>query len=150
MNETVTISDVRIKTLANGRELFIIQDSSGQEYSTMKRELAERARTWKGGLAMLTFDVKEKNGFVNRYLNAVDEAPMSNGNAGFTVDTPQRDPDERRIDIARSVALKAAIDLACHGQLDMTAPADLTKVANFLVGWLLEGHEALVEEDIPF
>lgn len=150
-NDTVVIDDVRIKTLRDGRDLFIIKDQSGTEYSTMKRELAEKARTWKGGPALLSFDIKQNGDFTNRYLNDVQAAQApSNGNLGFTIDVPQADPDEKRKDIARSVALKCAIDLACAGQLDTNNPDSITKVADYLVGWLLEAHEQMEESEIPF
>lgn len=150
-NDTVVIDDVRIKTLPDGRELFIVKDQAGTEYSTMKRELAEKARTWKGGPAMLSFDIKEKPGqsgqmFTNRYLNDVQAAQTSNG-GGFTIEAPH---DSKREDIARAVALKAAIDLASNGMLDTATPTAITTVADFFFTYLIEGHQQMVEDDIPF
>lgn len=140
MHATVKIEDVKIKTLNDGRELFIVVDGSGKDYTTMKREIAELARTWKGGEAMVEYDEKQNGQYTNRYLNKIMQAPMhdsnGSGNNGFTIEAPQQQPGEKEQNIAKSVALKAAVELAAAGKLDTNTPQDLLKVAGFFLDWL--------------
>jgi len=97
-----TVEDVRMRTLNDNREIFIVM-MNGKELSTFKRELAASAKALLNQQAKLLYDTKQNGQYTNYWLNEVESAAAQ-------AEIP-RELDTRQFDIRRAVALKAAIEM---------------------------------------
>jgi hypothetical protein len=156
-----TISDVRLKELPTGVTLYLLKDSQGQEYSTRNRDLArvaEEAHT-SGQHVHLDYDEKKNDrGFTNRYLNAVrpiaDGSPMTtvgqamqeaqaaqaNRPAGLFDDAepePAVVQTDKDMQIAKAVALKAAVDVLQYLPENQRTVANVETAAEHFTRWLV-------------
>jgi hypothetical protein len=146
------ISEVETKTLPTGTILYLIKDSKGKEYSTVDRAIAQEAYALVGTSQTAHIDYTEKKnerGFVNRYLNAFSIQPDEGGfkapakaeapPAGLFDDTaPPSEEGRRELQIAKAVALKAAVELLQYFEPEDRTSTNVTGIAEYFTQWLLE------------
>ena len=103
MAETMigTVEDVRMRTLNDNREIFIVK-MNGKELSTFKRELAASAKALLNQQAKLLYDTKQNGQYTNYWLNEVESAAAQ-------TEIRREGITQTQIDIRRSVAVKLAI-----------------------------------------
>ena len=140
------ISEVQTKTLPTGVVIYIVK-AAGKEYSTRDRSLAQIGYRAVGSDVLLDYDEKKNDkGFTNRYLNHI--APVDGGGpaeaglppSGLFDDSEPEvarasgiDKDEQ---IARAVALKAAVDTLPQLPAEQRTAASVLQIADFYMPFL--------------
>jgi hypothetical protein len=143
-----SISSVDTKELPTGVVLYLVKDSKGKEYSTRDRTLAQAAYKTIGGYALFDFtEKKNERGYVNRYLNhlAPVEAPAEpqgeDGPPAGLFDDTAPEPTvslDKDLQIAKAVALKAAVELMQYFEPEHRTSTNVTGVAEYFTQWLIE------------
>jgi len=118
------IDDVVQSTTKTGKDIWKVK-IDGKQWSTFDRELAEKALGLKGQKAEVLLEEKQNGEFTNYNIKGV-RAVASAPKPAFTVEAG---PQEN---IARSVALKAAVDF----QGGKGNVADVLLAANEFLAWL--------------
>jgi|SRR5262245_2324798 len=161
MERVEQIKEVKTKELNDGRILYLIFDSKGTEFSTMKRDLVRVAydAVENGGYVHIDYAEKTNDrGFTNRYLNAIkaiDGDPMTTvGQAmraaqaaqddrplGLFDDAAPAEPAidreaEKNLSIAKAVGLKAAVDVMPLLPEDQRTVSNIQTAAEHFTRWL--------------
>jgi hypothetical protein len=146
------ISEVETKTLPTGTILYLIKDSKGKAYSTVDRAIAQEAYGLVGTPQAAHIDYTEKKnekGFTNRYLNQFSIQPAESSfespvkaegpPAGLFDDTaPPSEEGRRELQIAKAVALKAAVELMQYFEPEDRTSTNVTGIAEYFTQWLIE------------
>jgi hypothetical protein len=74
MERVVRIESVRTFETRNGNTRFVTRDENGNEYSTFKEVIGERARELEGKSARIEFHETQNGKFTNVYLDRVEPA----------------------------------------------------------------------------
>lgn len=125
----------------NGNGWFSVIDGNDVEYTTKKKDLAEKAQSLVGQTAEIEFTLKENGQYTNRYLDKIQPAaaPAPSGGGG-----PSREDVGR---MARFSAMNtAAIICAATGDV---SPKELVSVASWVLTYGFKGVEGLDLEDEP-
>jgi hypothetical protein len=157
MERVDTVTEVETKALDSGKTLYIVKDSQGREYSTTYRNLAQVAQdaTVTGAHVHLTFkEEKTDRGFIRRYLDGIE--PLAEDTLGSAVgqalgqaqaaqalrpheeEQPRISPSEaeKNLNIAKAVALKAAVDLVPQLPEEQRTVANVETMAEHFTRWL--------------
>ena len=149
MPETIiTILDVEGRDVNTSRgpgRVFNVKGSDGRRYSTFNAKLAQEAVALKGQGAKIEFETRQKGEFTNYDLKALEAASVvqtvetsSNGSQGVTtVPVASQGPSDKDTQIARAVALKAAVELVAAG----TAEKGIFELAEEILSWLQQKEE---------
>ena len=151
METTVTIESVEGKSINTRRgpsTVYNVETSDGKRYSTFDSKLAESAATLRGKTAVIEYQVREnvRDGktYVNHDLKGVQPAisPADIVPVQIT-ETPRIDSQksDKDLSIARSVALKAAVDTATGLQWTESPSAPVLSLADEYLDWLLNGSK---------
>jgi hypothetical protein len=97
MRREVTLDRVRTFDTKGGNVRFVVRDEDGNEYTTFREQIGERAKRLEGRRARIEFHETQRGGFTNVYLDKVE--PVDEGDGGDT------DPQE--------AAWRTAVEATC-------------------------------------
>jgi hypothetical protein len=160
---TVQIEDVesRFVPISRGREagttkpVFNIKASDGRYYGTFDEDLGKQAGLLRGQTVNIEYSVRESTKGDKTYTNydlkglsASDVASVSTN----TSSSPQAvsaapvaaqtyPSTSKDLQIARAVALKAAVETFATGALEISTGPEILQVADSFTDWLLNGPQ---------
>lgn len=176
-NATIQIAEVQsreIQKRAGGTTtIYTLVDQANTRYDTFNQELAQDAALLRGQTAEIEYTETpwqkgEKSG-VNRNLVAVKAAKLTPGlpilpgqqqvpgSVSFDLagpDNPFRATNgsysSKDLQIARAVALKAAVELLPLGLVEISSADEIFTIAEKFTDWLLngEGHSESTENNV--
>jgi hypothetical protein len=117
MEREVTLDDVRTFETRGGNVRYVVRDSDGNEYTTFREGIGDKAKDLAGKRARIKFHEQQRGQYKNVYLDAVEPAG-DDGEAGSGRDT---DPEEA----AWRTAVDAAPWLVGAEPHDEVAPDEL-------------------------
>jgi hypothetical protein len=68
------LEDVRTFETRGGNTRFVVRDSDGNEYTTFREEIGERAQKLQGRLARIKYHEEQRDRYRNVYLDEVEPA----------------------------------------------------------------------------
>lgn len=78
--ETVTkLTEVRTVTTSRGNVRYVARDAEGNEYTTFRQEIGERASALQGEPVRIEYHRVRRGGYENIYLDAVTPAEPEDG-----------------------------------------------------------------------
>ena len=98
MEALVTIDQVRTFETSKGNVRYVIRDSDGNEYTTFREAIGDRAQQLAGRRARIEYHETQRGQYTNVYLDKVDPAQDEPSTSGDT------DPEE--------AAWRTAVDAA--------------------------------------
>jgi hypothetical protein len=90
MERETTLEDVRTFETRKGNVRYVVRDSEGNEYTTFREQIGDKAQQLQGQRARIEFHEEQRGEYKNVYLDKVEPAEGSNG-GGTDNDT---DPEE--------------------------------------------------------
>jgi hypothetical protein len=90
MEKEVLLAEVSVTRTARGNTRYVARAADGNEYSTFRDEIGERARQLEGTRVRLEFHEEQRGQYRNVYLDGVEPAQTDSAESSAT-DT---DPDE--------------------------------------------------------
>jgi hypothetical protein len=100
MERETTLADVRTFETRGGNTRYVVRDSEGNEYTTFREQIGDKAQQLKGKRARIKFHEQKRGEYNNVYLDAVEPADGERS-SGAERDT---DPEE--------AAWRTAVDAA--------------------------------------
>jgi hypothetical protein len=89
MDGVVTIAEVEPVKTRSGTVRFVVKDTDGNEYTTFRESIGERAQQHVGQRVRIEYHEQQRGQYTNVYLDKVEAAPDAGGEAGRDTD-----PDE--------------------------------------------------------
>src|SRR3954462_1470606 len=77
MDGVVDIAEVRTFETRGGNPRYVIRDGDGNEYTTFREGIGDRARELEGGRARIEYHEEQRGQYQNVYLDKVEPAPES-------------------------------------------------------------------------
>ena len=100
MERETTLEDVRTFEMRGGNVRYVVRDSEGNEYTTFREQIGDKARQLQGKRARIEFHEQQRGEYQNVYLDKVEPAgPEDEGG-------PDRDTDPEE------AAWRTAVDAA--------------------------------------
>jgi hypothetical protein len=115
MEGVVTIAEVDPVKTRSGTIRYAVKDSDGNEYTTFRESIGERAQQFQGQRVRIEYHEQQRGAYTNVYLDKVDPAPPD---ASATGD--DSDPEEA----AWRTAVDAAPWLVGESDPDEAVPPD--------------------------
>jgi hypothetical protein len=100
MERETTLEDVKTFETRGGNVRYVVRDSEGNEYTTFREQIGDKARQLQGKRARIEFHEQQRGQYTNVYLDKVEPAGAP-GEGGPDRDT---DPEE--------AAWRTAVDAA--------------------------------------
>jgi hypothetical protein len=75
MEAVVTIAEVRTFETQRGNVRYVVRDSDGNEYTTFREGIGEKARELEGHRVRIEYHEEERGQYTNVYLDKVEAAP---------------------------------------------------------------------------
>jgi hypothetical protein len=100
MEAVVTIAEVEPVKTRSGTIRYAIRDSDGNEYTTFRESIGERAQQLQGKRVRIEYHEQQRGEYTNVYLDKVEPAPAEAGGGG----ADDSDPEE--------AAWRTAVDAA--------------------------------------
>jgi hypothetical protein len=100
VEKVVTLAEVRTSTTPNGNVRYAARDADGNEYTTFREEIGERARELQNRRVRIRYHQEQRGQYENTYLDRIEPAEPDGG-SGPDADT---DPQE--------AAWRTAVDAA--------------------------------------
>jgi hypothetical protein len=100
MERETTLEDVRTFETRTGNTRYVVRDSEGNEYTTFREQIGDKAREFAGRRARIKFHEEQRGQYNNVYLDAVEPADEDAGEG----DARDTDPEE--------AAWRTAVDAA--------------------------------------
>jgi hypothetical protein len=75
MEKVVTIDSVRTFDTRGGNTRFVVKDADGDEYTTFREAIGERAAQLEGQRVRIEFHENQRGQYTNVYLDKVEPAP---------------------------------------------------------------------------
>jgi hypothetical protein len=91
MEAEVTLAEVKAVETRGGAVRYVTTDSDGNEYTTFRQEIGERARELQGAQVRLEYHEQRRGQYTNVYLDSVQPVAAAGGPAGGE---PGTDPQE--------------------------------------------------------
>jgi len=88
MEKVVEVDDVRTFDTRGGNVRFVVRDKDGDEYTTFREAIGERAKQLEGRRVRIAFHENQRGQYTNVYLDEIE--PLADG-GGAEDDT---DPEE--------------------------------------------------------
>jgi hypothetical protein len=98
MEAVVTIDQVRTFETSKGNVRYVVRDGEGDEYTTFREAIGDRARQLEGRRAKIAFHEQQRGQYTNVYLDKVEPVADEQSASGDT------DPEE--------AAWRTAVDAA--------------------------------------
>jgi hypothetical protein len=83
---TSTLQSVRTAETRGGNTRYVVRDSDGNEYTTFREQIGERAKQLEGSRVRITYHEEQRNQFTNVYLDAVEPVRDPAGPEGGDTD----------------------------------------------------------------
>jgi hypothetical protein len=99
MDGVVTIAEVDPVKTRSGTIRFVVKDTDGNEYTTFRESIGERAQQHVGKRVRIEYHEQQRGQYTNVYLDKVEPAPAAPG-----VEGDDSDPEE--------AAWRTAVDAA--------------------------------------
>jgi hypothetical protein len=114
MEREVTLTEVRTFPTSRGSARYVARDADGNEYTTFREDIGERARALQGQRVRIEYHEEQRGQYDNTYLDRVEPA----GPAGPARPGADTDPQE--------AAWRTAVDAApwLIGQAKDAVPPD--------------------------
>lgn len=93
METTTTLESVRTAETRAGNIRYVVRDAEGDEYTTFREHIGERARQLQGRRVRVTYHEEQRDRFKNVYLDGVEPAEGAAGEAAEGADG-DTDPQE--------------------------------------------------------
>src|SRR5215212_984665 len=77
MDAVVTIDEVRTFDTRGGNVRYVVRDGDGNEYTTFREPIGNRARELEGTRARIEYHEEQRGQYQNVYLDKVERAPAS-------------------------------------------------------------------------
>jgi hypothetical protein len=90
MEKEVLLAEVSVTRTARGNTRYVARAADGEEYSTFRDEIGERARRLQGGRVRVEFHEEQRGQYRNVYLDGVEPAQAE----GAAISATDTDPDE--------------------------------------------------------
>lgn len=74
METEVTLAEVRTFRTGRGNTRYVGRDSDGNEYTTFREEIGERARQLQGSMVRIEYHEQERGRYRNVYLDGIQPA----------------------------------------------------------------------------
>lgn len=74
MEKEVLLAEVSVTRTARGNARYVARDSDGNEYSTFRDEIGERARQLQGARVRIEFHEEQRGQYRNVYLDSIQPA----------------------------------------------------------------------------
>jgi hypothetical protein len=71
---TTTLDSARTAETRGGNTRYVVRDAEGNEYTTFREHIGERARQLQGTRVRITYHEEQRDRFKNVYLDAVEPA----------------------------------------------------------------------------
>jgi hypothetical protein len=84
MQREITLDRVRTFDTKGGNVRFVVRDGDGNEYTTFREQIGERAKRLEGRRARIEFHETQRGGFTNVYLDKVDPVDEEDGDGADT------------------------------------------------------------------
>jgi hypothetical protein len=108
----VRIAEVEAVKTRSGTIRYVVRDDDGNEYTTFRESIGERAQQFEGGRARIEYHEQQRGQYTNVYLDKVEPAPAEEGG--------DSDPEEA----AWRTAVDAAPWLVGESDPDEAVPPD--------------------------
>src|SRR5215213_4084100 len=115
MDAVVKIATVEAVKTKSGTIRFVVKDTDGNEYTTFRESIGERAQQLAGERVRIEYHEQQRGQYTNVYLDKVDPAPVAPGAEG-----DDSDPEEA----AWRTAVDAAPWLVGESDPDEAVPPD--------------------------
>jgi hypothetical protein len=115
MDAVITIAEVEAVKTRSGTIRYVVRDGDGNEYTTFRESIGERAQQLEGRRARIEYHEQQRAQYTNVYLDKVEPAPAEAG--GGQSDS---DPEEA----AWRTAVDAAPWLVGESDPDEAVPPD--------------------------
>src|SRR5215218_11006706 len=79
MDAVVTIEEVRTFDTRGGNVRYVVRDSDGNEYTTFREAIGNRAQELEGSRARIEYHEERRGQYQNIYLDKVEPAPAPEG-----------------------------------------------------------------------
>jgi hypothetical protein len=139
------IREVSTRPLPSGDLIYVVELANGNQYTTRDRGVGQLAASNLGEVAHIDFDQKQKGQYTNRYINNLtvlekngqpdrptglfDDAVPEPATSGVAL--------EKDLQIAKSVALKAAVDILQYLPAEQRTVANVETAAEHFTRWLV-------------
>jgi hypothetical protein len=100
MDAVVTIAEVEAVKTRTGTVRYVVKDGEGNEYTTFRESIGERARELDGKRVRIEYHEQQRGQYTNVYLDKVEPAPPGDGEG----EGDDSDPEE--------AAWRTAVDAA--------------------------------------
>ena len=70
----VTLAEVRAIDTQRGSVRYVSRDTDGNEYTTFREDIGERAKQLQGRRVRLEYHQKQRGQYINVYLDKIDPA----------------------------------------------------------------------------
>jgi hypothetical protein len=97
----VTLHEVRTFETSRGNTRYVVRDTDGNEYTTFREAIGERASQLQGQRVRIEFHENQRGQYTNVYLDKVEPAP----------DAPEEEGDPGRTD-PEEAAWRTAVEAA--------------------------------------
>ena len=82
MDDVVTIANVDPVKKRSGAIRFVVKDTDGNEYTTSRESIGERAQQLAGQRVRIEYHEQQRGQYTNVYLDKVEPAPSAPGAEG--------------------------------------------------------------------
>ena len=79
MDAVVTIAGVEAVKTRSGTIRFVVRDGDGNEYTTFRESIGERAQAFEGQRVRIEYHEQQRGQYTNVYLDKVEPAPPEAG-----------------------------------------------------------------------
>ena len=79
MEAEVTIRDVRTFETKRGNQRYVVRDEDGNEYTTFREAIGERAKELEGARAQIEYHEEQRGEYTNVYLDKVEPSSEDGG-----------------------------------------------------------------------
>lgn len=95
MRTVVTLAEVRTVETRTGRVRYVSKDADGNEYTTFREDIGERARQLQGTRVRLEYHEEQRGQYHNVYLDKIEPAePAAGSHPGTDPQQADTDPQE--------------------------------------------------------
>ena len=106
MHADVRIASVEEAQTRSGHTRFVVKDDGGNEYTTFREQIGDKARQLAGKRARIKFHEQQRGEYRNVYLDGVEPAGEESGAGSESGGGPERDTDPEE------AAWRTAVDAA--------------------------------------
>jgi hypothetical protein len=86
MERETILEDIRTFETRGGNTRYVVRDSEGNEYTTFREQIGDKARALVGKRARIKFHEQQRGQYNNVYLDAVDAADEGDEAGGHDTD----------------------------------------------------------------